>query len=282
LGLPVTQDVFPSTPNKIFEITGTSKSRFYIVQNNVNTRGRIFGTQVGAIITGATGSGTAVTYTSATDHGLAVGDVVSITGILPSVYQLYGMTVTSVPSTTTFTVASSVTGTYSSSGNVEKHASSDITFMLNGNTVREPYINLKEWNTLSISYTSFLQVNNSVGEFVLTGPVLINNLSYYYVDPTLSSQQLVQRTWSTVQSGGTWATAKTYTVSGASPSWQTLGLSSVKISYSMSPSYIYKIFLGNNKIISDANKTAGMVKFRSFEYKTYLGSQSTYSYFTPA
>jgi hypothetical protein len=67
------------------------------------------------VISNAVGSGTAVTYTIANSgkHSLAVGDTINITGIYPVAYNLQGATVASVSTDlTSFTVTSSVTGTY--------------------------------------------------------------------------------------------------------------------------------------------------------------------------
>lgn len=69
-------------------------------------------------ITGASGDGTKVTYTTSLPHTLSVGDQVSITGITPTAYNLADMTVTDVPTSTTFKVASTITGSYTSGGSV--------------------------------------------------------------------------------------------------------------------------------------------------------------------
>ena len=67
-------------------------------------------------LVGVSGSGTVVTYATATAHGLAIGNVVNITGVSPIVYNLQGVTIASVPTSTTFTVTSTVTGTYNYGG----------------------------------------------------------------------------------------------------------------------------------------------------------------------
>lgn len=72
-------------------------------------------------ITNAVGNGSVVTYTAR--HNLSVGDVVTITGVSPASYNLTSATVASVTRTnegdstsgTSFTINSTVTGTYSAS-----------------------------------------------------------------------------------------------------------------------------------------------------------------------
>ena len=63
-----------------------------------------------ASVASVTGSGSAVTYTTSAAHGLYVGQMVTITGIGTVAYNLANVLVASVPSTTTFTVTSTATG----------------------------------------------------------------------------------------------------------------------------------------------------------------------------
>ena len=72
---------------------------------------------VTATVSGAVGSAGVVTYTTAAAHGLYAGQIVTIAG-LPTTpaYNLAGAVIASVPSPTTFTVTSAVTGTSGSSG----------------------------------------------------------------------------------------------------------------------------------------------------------------------
>lgn len=74
-----------------------------------------------APISTITGDGTKVTYNTGTVlHGYSVGDVVSITGVNPAGYNLSSVTITDVPTPTSFKVANSTTTTYVSGGQVVK------------------------------------------------------------------------------------------------------------------------------------------------------------------
>jgi len=67
-------------------------------------------------ITGAVAAGAAITFT-VTGHGLAVGDAVEITGVLPAAFNgTYA--VASVLTDDTFTVSKTITETYTSGGSV--------------------------------------------------------------------------------------------------------------------------------------------------------------------
>ncbi len=69
-------------------------------------------------ITNAVGNGTNVTFTTANTHNLSVDEYVTISGILVSTgYNLSGVKITAVnPTLKTFTVVSTVTGSYGSGG----------------------------------------------------------------------------------------------------------------------------------------------------------------------
>jgi hypothetical protein len=69
-------------------------------------------------VSNAVGTGTVVTYTTALPHTLSVSDTITVTGVSPVAYNLSGVIVASVPTSTTFTVANSATGLYSSGGSI--------------------------------------------------------------------------------------------------------------------------------------------------------------------
>jgi hypothetical protein len=101
----------PRVALETFSITSSgsgsgSSMTFTITQPDVSTT---------YAITNVSGNGTTVTYTAA--NNLAVGSVVSITGVTPSGYNLTKATVASA-SSTQFTVTNAATGAYSSGGSV--------------------------------------------------------------------------------------------------------------------------------------------------------------------
>jgi hypothetical protein len=67
-------------------------------------------------LSNVTDSSGTITYTTTTPHNLSAGDVVSIYGVNPTVYNLKNVTIASTPSQTTFTVTNAATGTYVSGG----------------------------------------------------------------------------------------------------------------------------------------------------------------------
>lgn len=65
-----------------------------------------------ANIIGIATTGTAVTFATDNPHGFSVGNTVNISGVNPIAYNLQNVTVTAVPTTSTFTVASTLTTAY--------------------------------------------------------------------------------------------------------------------------------------------------------------------------
>ena len=64
------------------------------------------------------GTGSVVTYTTSSAHSFLQGDVVSISGVSPIAYNLANVTITGVPTSTSFTVNNAATGTYVNGGTV--------------------------------------------------------------------------------------------------------------------------------------------------------------------
>jgi hypothetical protein len=63
-------------------------------------------------LTSAAGDGTTVTYTSEVAHGFSAGNVLDISGMYLTAYNLKGVTVVDTPTATTFTVTNSATGSW--------------------------------------------------------------------------------------------------------------------------------------------------------------------------
>ena len=85
--------------------------------------------QLTAQVTGATTTGTAVTFTAA--NTFTPGQIITITGAVPNSFNLTGVVVTAATSTT-FTVASTVTGTFVQGGQVA--ANENTVIVLNATT----------------------------------------------------------------------------------------------------------------------------------------------------
>lgn len=129
-----------------------------------------------------------------------------------------------------------------------------IAFYLNGSIVREPYISIKQWSMLGIRFSKPLDFNNYSGAFRITGPLTVNNLSYYKSTALQRVQQQVERPWYKVKFSGPLTLDWNYWNS-VPFLWGTGDSSVLVIStesyYGVDPSDIYKVYVGTNKIIVD-------------------------------
>jgi hypothetical protein len=89
------------------------RSRF--LNNMIMIRGDDANLTKNVSIVGATGNGTRIEYTTSKVHNLKVGDTVTVTGVNPVNYNISGA-VSSIPSTTKFTLLSDQIGSYVSGG----------------------------------------------------------------------------------------------------------------------------------------------------------------------
>lgn len=108
----------------------------------------------GLTLSNIVGSGSAITYTTSSAHGLDVADKVSIYGSNIAGYNLKNATVASVPSTTTFTITNSATGSYTSGGKLIR----DIDTRLNFEFYRLPV----EFGSTDIQTTSNITTYKTV------------------------------------------------------------------------------------------------------------------------
>lgn len=115
-----TEPVFQANANNLTFLNAQRNLRYEkprFLNNAIIVAGNISDIVTELDITSISGSGTKVTVTTETDHKLRVGEVISITGVTPSAYNLSNKTITDV-SGNTFSFASTETATYTSGGSV--------------------------------------------------------------------------------------------------------------------------------------------------------------------
>jgi len=103
-----------------------------MIQNN--SKDMAIGISDSRSISAVSGDGTSVTFTTTSDHGLSVGNKVSIVNVNPVAYNLSDVVVDTVPTSTTFTVLNTTSEAYVSGGNV----SSDVDTRLGFEIYRTP------------------------------------------------------------------------------------------------------------------------------------------------
>jgi len=113
-----------------------------------------------AAVSTVTGSGTVVTYTTSAAHGFSVGQYVTITGVTPTAYNLTNAVIATVPTSTTFTVANTATGTYTSGGS----AVASIPLAVAGNAILQSRWSLVATNFSNVTDSLTAQVVYEAGD----------------------------------------------------------------------------------------------------------------------
>jgi hypothetical protein len=125
-----------------------------------------------------------------------------------------------------------------------------LAFYLNGKIVKDPTITIKEWAMLGIRFANTQDFNGYAGAFRITGPLTVNNLSYYKSTNLQEVQNRIERIWFKVKQSG--ALTLDWNYWNAVPYlWNDVLVISETSYYGVDPSDIYKIYTGTNKIIVD-------------------------------
>lgn len=129
----------------------------------------------------------------------------------------------------------------------------------------DPQLELNEWHGLSINFPKLLDFSdNDEYTINLTGPVLVNNISYYRVGEGTVSQKTTKVSWSTVAaSPNTWDTWK------QTDTWSTVLYESFENISGINQDTIYDILLGTNKIVVDTDTNSNTLKLRDCSYVVY-------------
>jgi hypothetical protein len=120
-------NILDTNNRRIFRINGTGQLQTGAPTRTITTKASDYS----MTLSGATGNGTTITYTTSGSLQLEPGMLVTITGVTPTAYNITGTVVTAAAGGTTFTVTNAATGTYSSGGTVTVVQSADITQIQN-------------------------------------------------------------------------------------------------------------------------------------------------------
>lgn len=124
-----------------------------------------------------------------------------------------------------------------------------IAFYWNGKIVKDPNITIKQWGMLGISFSNTLILNNYLGAFRITGPILVNMLSHYQSTNLQEVQQVTTRPWLKVRESGSLEFDWQYW--DMSYIWNGVLVLASRSYYGVDPSDVYKTYTGTNKIIVD-------------------------------
>lgn len=132
-----------------------------------------------------------------------------------------------------------------------------VAFYINGKLTKDPVLTINEWAAVGMRFANPMVFDDAIGAIRVTGPILVNNISYYESSGLQEVERQSFRLWDAIAYGtNSWEFWKELLNSfGQSYMWQdVLVVSSTKYS-GVNPSDIYKAYTGTGKIIGDDDAT---------------------------
>ena len=139
-----------------------------------------------------------------------------------------------------------------------------LTYFINGQSVREAVLTVKEWSVLGINFTTALNFDLFLGSVNLNGPAIFNNISYYQANNLQQLQSKINRPWTKVKEDGPTEYNWSYWLNNYT--WDGVLFSSSSSLYGVNSKDIYSNYMGTNKIIIDDEE--GMI-FDADKLKIY-------------
>jgi hypothetical protein len=143
----------------------------------------------------------------------------------------------------------------------------DMLYYINGKIVKDPVINVGEWNILAVSFTKPLNLNGYSGSLRVVGKnILINNLSHYQLTSAQEVITTAQRSWAEVKEPDGSVVMWSYWTEFEDGTWQNVLNLADAILSTVNPEEFYKAYTGTNKkIVEDDSQ----LTFRDYEYNFY-------------
>lgn len=138
-----------------------------------------------------------------------------------------------------------------------------IAYYLNGNIVKDLFLESETWSIIGIQFSSALIFEGEVGAIRFTGPLMFNNVSYYQLPSTQTSLSVIFRRWSQLSElANLWEDLTT----PLQLLWQDILYISTERSYTIDPSTIFKEYTGTNRVLATSDKT---LTFGGYQYSVY-------------
>jgi hypothetical protein len=148
----------------------------------------------------------------------------------------------------------------------------DVVYYINGNVSLRPTVNLNEWLMLGISFPTPLSFRSYLGAVRITGPILINNISYYESTNLQEIQSSVNRPWSKVLAQNE-TTNYIWNFWNENFIWGDVLVLSTSSEFGVDASNIYQTYTGTNKIIVDDTRIdldlTNSLVLQDYQYTVY-------------
>jgi hypothetical protein len=131
-----------------------------------------------------------------------------------------------------------------------------LTYYQNGIPVKNPIIEIGQWNAIGIEFDDPLEFNNYVGYLNLYRGMVYNNIAYYDAaglgERVATSSRIWLRVLTLDGSGNyTWAYWLVDPVTSMNRTWKNISTIEEKIVFDLSQQDVYNSFVGTNRIIVD-------------------------------
>lgn len=144
-----------------------------------------------------------------------------------------------------------------------------VKFYINGTETDSPVLKRGEWTILGITFAPAINISNISANFSIYSRVVVNNISYYNISEELINQYQVFKKWSEIEGVDyTWSNWLS-DVDKAPNTWQSMLSTDNSTVVSIDATDIYKIFLGTNKILSDARSDSMVFAPYNYQYSVY-------------
>ena len=153
-----------------------------------------------------------------------------------------------------FAIANSQSGNRARIFAVNKSTGQEVnglSFYLNGNIVREPVIETKQWSVLGISFGTSLNFDNYSGLLNLNGNFVYNNVTYFQSTALQQIQSKTFRPWLKVLGDGVSDILWQYW--NINYNWDGVLVLTSSDLYSVNPGDVYRAYIGNNKTVIDSS-----------------------------
>lgn len=177
----------------------------------------------------------------------------------------------------------------------------NITFYINGNSVKEPYLDIDTWHLLGFQFPVALSFDqDNLGDFAIAGKIFVNNILFYQVSADANARTTLFRNWNQASvmldsytddqetswedfingppSGTAWGDPDSFVYYDAPISWeQVLTVDTDKVVF-IDPRLLYQTYLGVNKtVVSDETSLV----FSDYKYTSYADVVWQTSVITP-
>jgi hypothetical protein len=149
-----------------------------------------------------------------------------------------------------------------------------VKIFINGREATSPYINTKEWYVISLQFDNGLSFSEFFGNARLTGKFLFNAFNYYQLSFGQSISGLGFKTWASIKGvDNVWSDVK-----DVYDTWRSVGYVDVEVYETISPSDIYKLYTGTNRLTFTDNSR---VTLKNYNYPIYANASWRTSVVTP-